>query len=192
MKHQVFERLNTFLKKAPKLNETCYIAQGAVVIGDVEMGPYSSVWFNSVVRADINFIKIGEGSNIQDNSVIHLADDYPCVIGDYVTVGHSAIIHACKIGNNCLIGMGATILDGAEIGDDCIVGANALVTGGTKIPNGSMALGAPAKIVRSLSKNEIKSIKPWAEKYIANSQYYKKTPPKLAKSHDISESLKSK
>lgn len=192
MEHQVRRRLETFLIKDPKIHETAFIADGAVVIGDVEMGPSSSVWFNAVVRADINFIRIGEGSNVQDNSVVHLADEFPCIIGDYVTIGHSAIIHACKIGNNCLIGMGATILDGAEIGENCIVGANALVTGGTIIPPSSMVLGAPAKVIRSLNNDEIENLKPWAEKYVANSAYYKKHPPKLAKSTQISDSPQNK
>src|SRR3984957_10447023 len=118
------------------------------------MGDHSSVWYNAVVRGDINYIKIGHHSNIQDNAVLHLADDFPCIVGDYVTVGHSAIVHACTIGHECLIGMGAVILDGAELGEQCLVGARALVTQNVKIPPGSLVLGAPAKVIRPLTPEE--------------------------------------
>src|ERR1700691_2484853 len=110
------ERLDTFLRKQPTAGKNVYIASGAVVVGDVTLGDGASVWYNAVLRGDINRIVVGEGSNIQDNSVLHLADEFPCLIGSYVTVGHSAIVHACTIGDECLIGMGAVVLDGAEIG----------------------------------------------------------------------------
>jgi carbonic anhydrase/acetyltransferase-like protein (isoleucine patch superfamily) len=165
------KQLDTFLRKQPVLGSDVYIAKTAVVLGDVTLGANSSVWYNAVVRGDINRIVIGDYSNIQDNAVVHLADDYPCLIGRYVTVGHSAIVHACVIEDECLIGMGATVLDGAVIGAQSIVGANALVTQGTIIPPGSMVLGSPAKVVRSLSLEDRALIRTWAEKYVANAAY---------------------
>jgi gamma-carbonic anhydrase len=172
MEHAVNSRLKQHLLKNPTLGNGVYIAPGAVLIGDVEVGNDSSVWFNATVRGDINHIHIGQSTNIQDNAVIHLADDYPCILGDYVTIGHSAIIHACTIHNECLIGMGAVILDGAEIGEQSLIGAKSLVTGGTKIPPGSLVLGSPAKVVRILDMDERLSLKGWADKYVANAQFY--------------------
>jgi len=165
------EQLTAFLRKQPVLGKNVYIARGAVVVGDVTLGDGASVWYNAVLRGDINRIVVGVGSNIQDNAVLHLADDFPCIVGDYVTVGHSAIVHACTIGNECLIGMGAIILDGAELGEQCLVGAKALITQNTKIPAGSLVLGAPAKIVRPLTLQERGGLKYWAEKYVANGSY---------------------
>ena len=142
------------------------------MVGAVTMGDASSVWYGAVLRGDIQRIEIGEGTNIQDNAVVHLADDYPAILGRYVTVGHSAIVHACTVGDECLIGMGATILDGAEIGAQCLIGANALVTPGTRIPPGSMVLGSPGKVVRALSDSERAGLKYWADKYVANAAYH--------------------
>src|SRR5256885_9396512 len=139
-------QLDNFLRKRPRLGQGVYIARGAVVLGDVTLGDHSSVWNNAVVRGDINRIEIGDHSNIQDNAVIHLADDFPCAIGNWVTVGHSAVVHACTVGDESLIGIGAVVLDGAVIGRQCLVGAKALITPGTEIPDGSMVFGAPGKI----------------------------------------------
>jgi carbonic anhydrase/acetyltransferase-like protein (isoleucine patch superfamily) len=164
-------QLNIFLRAKPKLGTGVYLAKTAVVLGDVRIGDFSSVWYNATVRGDINYIEIGHHSNIQDNAVLHLADEFPCIIGNYVTVGHSAIVHACTVGNEVLVGMGATILDGAEVGDQCVVGANALVTQNTKIPAGSMVLGSPARIVRKLEPAERAKLKWWADKYVENSAY---------------------
>src|SRR5689334_14749167 len=116
-------QLDTFLRQKPRLGRGVYIVSGAVVVGDVTLGDASSVWYNAVLRGDINRIVVGHHSNIQDNAVLHLADELACVLGNYVTVGHSAVVHACTIGDECLIGMGAVILDGAVIGEQCIVGA---------------------------------------------------------------------
>lgn len=165
------KQLDTFLRAKPKLGAGVYIAKTAVVLGDVRMGDHSSVWYNATVRGDINYIAIGHHSNIQDNAVLHLADEYPCIVGNYVTVGHSAIVHACKVGNEVLIGMGATVLDGAVIEDQCLIGANALVTVGTKIPAGSLVMGSPAKVVRVLKPEERARLKHWADKYVENSAY---------------------
>ncbi len=165
------QRLDAYLKQPPTIGHHVYIARGAVVVGDVTLGDGASVWYNAVLRGDINKIVIGKGSNVQDNAVVHLADDFPCILGDYVTVGHSAIVHACTVGNECLIGMGAVVLDGAEIGEQCIIGAKALVTQHSKIPAGSMVLGSPAKVVRSLTAEERGGLKYWAEKYVANGAF---------------------
>jgi carbonic anhydrase/acetyltransferase-like protein (isoleucine patch superfamily) len=164
-------QLDRFLRKQPKLGKGVYIARGAVVLGDVTLGSQSSVWYNAVVRGDINRIVIGHHTNVQDNAVLHLADDFPCVLGNYVTIGHSAIVHACTVGDETLVGMGAVILDGAIIGRQSIIGAKALVTQGAKIPPGSLVLGAPAKVVRALTKEERAGLKAWAEKYVENSAY---------------------
>ncbi len=164
-------QLDRFLLKTPALGQDVFIARGAVVVGDVTLGDSSSVWYNAVLRGDINCIVVGHHSNIQDNAVVHLADEYPCLIGNYVTVGHSAIVHACTVGDACLIGMGAVILDGAEVGDECIIGARALVTQRTKIPAGSMVLGAPAKVARPLTAEERNGLRYWAEKYAKNGAY---------------------
>ena len=167
----VTKQLDTFLRRQPTLGQGVYLARGAVVLGDVTLGDFSSVWYNAVLRGDINRIVVGHHTNIQDNAVLHLADDFACVVGDWVTVGHSAIVHACTIGDECLIGMGATILDGAEIGAQSIVGANALVTQNAKIPAGSMVLGSPAKVVRALTAEERAGLKWWAQKYVDNGAY---------------------
>ena len=165
------ERLDRYLRNKPVLGNGVYLAKTAVVLGDVTLGENASVWFGAVLRGDINRIVVGANSNIQDNAVVHLADDFPCLIGEWVTVGHSAIVHACTVGDECLIGMGATILDGAEIGAQSIVGANALVTGGMKVPPGSLVLGSPAKVVRALTTDERAGLKYWAEKYVANGAF---------------------
>ncbi len=165
------DRLDTFLRRKPRLGHGVYIARGAVVIGDVLLGDYSSVWYNAVLRGDINHIEIGHHTNIQDNAVVHLGDDFPCIIGNYVTIGHSAIVHACNVGDETLVGMGATILDGAQIGHQCIVGANALVTQGTQIPDGSLVLGSPGRVVRSLSVEDRATLRSWADKYVENAAY---------------------
>ena len=167
----LIQQLETYLRKKPALGKDVYIAKGAVVLGDVTLGDQVSVWYNAVLRGDINRIVIGAGSNIQDNAVVHLSDDFPCILGRFVTVGHTAIVHACTVGDECLIGMGATILDGAEIGAQSIVGANALVTGGTKVPPGSLVLGSPAKVVRALTPEERAGLKYWAEKYVGNGAF---------------------
>jgi carbonic anhydrase/acetyltransferase-like protein (isoleucine patch superfamily) len=165
------KQLDRFLRAKPKLGAGVYIAKSAAVLGDVRIGDHSSVWYNATVRGDINYIEIGHHSNIQDNAVLHLADDYPCIVGNYVTVGHSAIVHACIIQDEVLIGMGAIILDGAVVGEQSLIGAKALVTQGVKIPAGSLVLGAPAKVARQLTADERAGLKLWAEKYAENAAY---------------------
>ena len=167
----ISSQLDKFLRQKPALGKNVYIARGAVVTGDVVLGEAASVWHNAVLRGDINRIVVGHHTNIQDNAVLHLAEELPCLVGNYVTVGHGAIVHACAVGDECLIGMGAVILDGAELGAQCLVGARALVTQRTKIPEGSLVLGAPARVVRALTLEERAGLKCWAEKYVANAAY---------------------
>ncbi|MGC6424886.1 MAG: gamma carbonic anhydrase family protein [Lentimonas sp.] len=167
------ERLENYLNQEPSIDPSAYVAKDAVVIGAVTLGPQSSVWHGCVLRGDIHSIEIGEASNVQDGTIVHLADDYGVKVGDYVTIGHAAMIHACEIGDGCLIGMKATVLDGAVIGAESIVGAGALVTKGTIVPEGSLVLGMPAKVVRPLTPEERKSGRNLAEKYVTVSAAHK-------------------
>lgn len=146
----VQERLATYLTQEPEVDPTAYIADSAELIGCVKIGPRASVWPQCVLRGDINSIELGEGSNIQDGTIVHLADDYGVKIGKYTTIGHKAMIHACVIEDECLIGMCATILDGAVIGRGSIVGAGALVTKGMIVPPNSLVVGLPAKVIKTL------------------------------------------
>jgi carbonic anhydrase/acetyltransferase-like protein (isoleucine patch superfamily) len=166
------EQMRLYMRATPRIHPTAFVAQGAVLTGDVTLEEESSVWFNAVLRADINRIRIGPRSNIQDGAVVHLADDLGVQVGELVTCGHGAILHACTIEDEVLIGMGATILDGAEIGARSVIGANALVTQGTKIPPGSLVLGAPAKVRRTMDLTEQASVKTWAQKYVLLSRAY--------------------
>ncbi|MBC8001758.1 MAG: gamma carbonic anhydrase family protein [Opitutaceae bacterium] len=168
---QLIRQLETFLMKTPVFGQGVYVAAGAVVTGDVTLGDGTSVWHNAVLRGDINRIVVGHHSNVQDNAVLHLADDFPCLVGNYVTIGHSAVVHACTIDDECLIGMGAIILDGAEIGRQSLIGAGSLVTGGMKVPPGSLVLGSPARLVRALNEEERLGLKHWAEKYVENANF---------------------
>jgi gamma-carbonic anhydrase len=165
------ERLKCFLHQQPRLNGQVYVAKSAVVLGDVTLGQRSSVWYQAVLRGDINRIIVGHHTNVQDNAVLHVADDYPCQVGNYVTIGHAAVVHACVIGHETLIGMGAVILDGAVIGNQCLIGAKALVTPHTRIPEGCLALGMPAKVVRPLTDKEKMELRSSAEKYAEYAAY---------------------
>lgn len=156
----------THLQKSPDIHPTTWVAPGAVVMGDVTLRPLSSVWFGCVLRADIQQITIGEGTNLQDGTIIHLASDLGTHVGDYVTVGHRALLHACEIGDEVLVGMGAILMDGAKIGSRSIIAAGSLVPKGREIPPGSLVMGSPAKVVRQLDATEQESIRGWAEKYI--------------------------
>ncbi len=171
-----------FLFVPPRIDPTAYVSPHAVVMGDVRLAAHSSVWPMAVLRGDINFIEIGEGSNIQDGSIVQLAEDLPVRVGKLVTVGHGAILHACTVEDNCLIGMRATILDGAVIGAGSIVGAHALVTKGTHIPPGLLGMGTPAQVVRALRPEEIADIRTWADHYIALGPIHKKMFEKQASS----------
>jgi len=168
--------LRAFKHIAPKVDASAYIDESAQVIGDVEIGKNSSVWFNAVVRGDVYYIRIGENTNIQDASVLHVTRDrHATLVGDYVTVGHGVILHGCTIDAHCLIGMGAIILDRVKVGQGSIVGAGALVTQGLEIPPGSLVIGSPAKVARPLTPEEIKGIDHYAENYLMYKENYLKS-----------------
>ena len=158
--------ISAFEGKAPQIAKTSYIAPGVTLIGDVSIGDEASVWFQSVLRADINSISIGAKSNIQDGCKLHITKRFPLVVGDRVTVGHGAILHGCQIGNDCLIAMGAIVLDGAIIGDGCIIGAGALVPPAMVVKPGSLMLGSPAKFIRELSADDRERILHGWQNYI--------------------------
>ncbi len=155
----------SFENIAPDLADDCFVADNATLIGKVILHPKSSIWFGAVLRGDIEPIEIGENSNIQDNSVVHTKEGCPVKVGKNVSVGHLVNLHGCEIGDNCLIGMGSTILDGAVIGENCIVGANSLVSSNKKFPAGSLIIGSPARVARSLTDDEILAISKNAEHY---------------------------
>lgn len=157
----------------PEIDESVFVAESADIIGDVKIGKNSSVWYNTVLRGDEYAIRIGENTNIQDGTVVHVGLDVDTVIGDNVTVGHNALVHGCKIGNNSLVGMGAIVLNGAEIGEFCMIGAGALVTQNKKFPDGMLIIGSPAKAVRELTEEEKQSLIKSADDYCANAQKHK-------------------
>ena len=160
------------LKTLRQTDDTVVILPGAVVVGDVSFGPDCSVWFNAVLRGDRNPISLGTGVNIQDNAVLH-SGVQPTVLGDYVTMGHGAIVHGCTVGDNTLVGMGAIVLNVARVVKNCIVGAGAVVTGKTDAPDGSMLLGNPARVVRTLTAEELAGLRQSAEHYIELKEAYR-------------------
>lgn len=166
--------IRKFKNETPNIDESCFVADTAAVIGKVTLEEKASVWFGAVVRGDSNTIHIGKGSNIQDNCTVHAnIHGTPTEVGDYVTVGHNAILHGCKIENYSLIGMGSIILDGAEIGEGTIIGAGSLVPPNKKIPAGVLCMGSPAKVVRELTEEEKESIKSAAEHYLEEVEAYR-------------------
>lgn len=150
----------------PAIEPTAWIAPGAHVLGDVTMGPGCSIWYNAVIRADEAPVTIGANTNVQDCAVIHVSRDCPVTLGEGVTIGHGAIVHGCTVGDNSLVGMGAIVLDGAVIGCDCIVGAGSLVTQGTHIPDGTVAFGSPAKVIRHMRDADIAANQANAAEYV--------------------------
>jgi carbonic anhydrase/acetyltransferase-like protein (isoleucine patch superfamily) len=172
------DRLKKHLGKTPDTARAIFVAPNATVLGDVVLGPQSSVWYGVVLRGDINEIRVGEGTNIQDHAVVHLADDFGAYIGAWCTIGHAAVIHACTIGDECLIGMGATLLDGARIGARSMIGANSLVPQGMVVPPGSLVYGSPAKIIRALAPGEQAELRGWAEKYTSVAKSHASRRPK--------------
>lgn len=156
----------------PQIHETAHIADSADVIGQVEMAENSSVWYGVVVRADTDRIRIGRGSNIQDNSVLHTDPGIPLIVGKNVTVGHRVILHGCTVGDNSLIGMGSTLLNGAVIGKNCLIGANTLIPEGKVIPDRSLVVGLPGRIVRELTDEEVANLQLSADRYVAQWRRY--------------------
>ena len=164
--------IHQFDGQIPKIHKDSFIASSADVIGNVFIGQYSNIWFGAVLRGDMNSMSIGAYTNIQDNVTLHNDDDFVVNIGDYVTIGHNAVIHGCTISNYTLIGMGSTILNGAEIGEYTIIGAGSLVTQGKKIPSGVLCMGVPARVVRTLTAQEKEGLKEAAHHYVELSMKY--------------------
>ena len=168
----------SFGGKQPRLRERVFVAQNATLIGDVDLGDDVSIWFGVVLRGDINYIRIGNRSNIQDNTVLHVeADTDPVVIGQQVTVGHSAVVHGCTVGNGALIGIGAKVLSGAVIGDSALVGAGAVVQEGMQIPPRTLAVGVPARIKRELTAEELNRLDANWKHYVSYKDEYLKLAP---------------
>ena len=150
----------------PKIDETAFIAESADVVGQVTIERNANIWYGSVLRGDDNYITVGENTNIQDGSIVHISEKFPTIIGNNVTVGHKSIIHGCEIGDNTLIGMGSIVLDGAKVGESTLLGAGSLVPPGKEIPSGVLAMGSPAKVIRELSDEEKENLTNSALKYV--------------------------
>jgi carbonic anhydrase/acetyltransferase-like protein (isoleucine patch superfamily) len=165
---------------APQLGEGAWVADSAQVIGDVQLAEGASVWFGAILRGDNERLTIGKGSNVQDGSVLHSDPGFPLTLGENVTVGHHVMLHGCTVGDGTLIGIQAVVLNGAKIGRNCIVGAGALVTEGKEFPDGSMIIGAPAKVVRELNDEQRSSGTRAAQHYVANAKRYAKGLKKIA------------
>jgi carbonic anhydrase/acetyltransferase-like protein (isoleucine patch superfamily) len=163
---------SNYFEHKPKLGERVYAADGSKVIGRAELGDHVNIWFNTVIRADVNFIRIGKNTNIQDLCMLHVTELNSLTIGENTSLGHSVIMHGCKVGNGCLIGMGAIILDGAEIGDNCLVAAGSMVTPGKKFPSGSMIKGRPAVVERPLTAEEIERVSNHYKSYVTYKEQY--------------------
>ncbi|MET4576495.1 gamma carbonic anhydrase family protein [Ottowia thiooxydans] len=161
--------------KSPQLASSAWIAESAEVMGNVTLGPDASVWFGCVLRGDTESMSIGEGSNVQDLSVLHADRGMPLTVGRHVTIGHKVMLHGCTIGDESLIGIGAIVLNGAKIGKNCLVGAGSLVTEGKEFPDGSMIMGTPAKLVRQLTPEQIEGLRNSARHYIDNARLFRDT-----------------
>ena len=167
--------IRPFGGKAPRLDPSAFLVESAAVVGDVELGPESSVWFGAVIRGDVNHVRIGARSNVQDNSVVHVTGGtHPTVVGEDVTVGHRAVLHGCTVHDRCLSGIGAIVLDGAEIGPDAMVGAGALVPPGMKVPPRTLVLGTPARVVRPLTDAELDHLRASAAHYVEYADAYRR------------------
>jgi carbonic anhydrase/acetyltransferase-like protein (isoleucine patch superfamily) len=166
--------IRPFRDKHPLIDETVFVADTATIIGDVEIGARSSIWFGAVLRGDVFHIRIGAETSVQDNAVIHVTHDrFPTLIGSRVTIGHAVTLHGCTIGDLCIIGMGSIVLDQAEIGERSILGAGALVTPGTRIPPGHLAVGAPARVKRALTEAELQWLESSAAHYVELGRVYR-------------------
>lgn len=168
--------IRTFKDKAPRFDAaTVFIEDSAQVIGDVEIGAHSSIWFNTTIRADIHFVRIGTCTNIQDNCVIHVTGgEYPTILEDYITVGHSVTLHGCHVMSNCLIGIGSILLDGVVVEPYSVIAAGALVAPGTRVASRSLMMGVPAKRVREVTDEEVAQIREAADHYLENKDAYRK------------------
>ncbi len=169
--------LYEFDGKKPKVDPEAYVSPRASLIGDIEIAPDASIWEFAVLRADMNYIRVGKGTSIQDNCTVHTTVTNPTIIGEYVTAGHNCVIHACEIGDRTVVGMGSIVLDGAKVGNDCVIGAGSVVTNNTVIPDGSLVLGIPGKVVKEVPEGLRESFMVGARLYV-----------ELGKTHKESES----
>lgn len=167
----------------PKIHPTAFIAEGAMIIGDVTIGEESSIWFNCVLRGDLNRIEVGKRTNIQDGAIVHLETDLPCLIGDDVTIGHNAIVHGCTVADEAMISMGAIILSGAKIGKRAIVAAGAVVREGQEIPQDALAMGIPAQIKRDLTQTDLERVRLGKDDYILRGQLMREARCTSSKAH---------
>lgn len=165
--------IDDYKGKTPSIDQTAFIAPDCVIIGDVEIGAFASIWFKTVIRGDVAPVKIGAYSNIQDLSLLHQSPDFPLIVEDHVTVGHQVTLHSAVIRKNALVGMGSIILDGAEVGEGAFVGAGSLVPPGKKIPPNTLAFGRPAKVVRELTEKDQEEMKRIRQEYVEKGQVYK-------------------
>jgi carbonic anhydrase/acetyltransferase-like protein (isoleucine patch superfamily) len=165
--------IHPYRSAVPSVHRSVWVAESAQVIGDVELAEDASVWFCSVLRGDVNFIRVGRGTNVQDGTIIHVNRlGTPTILGEYVTVGHAARLHGCTIASHCLVGIGAIVLDGVEIGEECVIAAGALVAPGTKVPPRSLVMGAPAKVKREVTADDLDLIHRSAQGYIVLKNEY--------------------
>lgn len=158
----------------PKVSTEAYVADNVAITGDIHIGDHTNIWFGVTMRGDMNYVRVGQHTNIQDNSMVHVDTGHPTIIGDYVTIGHMCIIHGCTVEDNVLVGMGSTLMNGCVIRKNTIIGAGSLVTEGKEFPEGVLIVGRPAKVIRELTEEEIKAIKVSAEGYVTESKVYKK------------------
>jgi carbonic anhydrase/acetyltransferase-like protein (isoleucine patch superfamily) len=169
--------IKSFQNLSPKIHESAYVSEDAIIIGDVEIGAESSIWFCSVLRGDVNYIRIGERTNVQDGTIIHVSSKtHPTVLEDEITLGHRVTLHGCHIETACLIGIGSIILDGARVGRNSLVAAGSLLTPNTQIPPRVLVMGSPARVKRELSDNEVKDLERFWRNYVSLSRVYQNQP----------------
>ena len=166
--------LINYKRVSPKVHSTTFIADGAMIIGDVTVGEESSIWFNCVLRGDLERIEIGKRTNIQDGAILHLDKDRPCIVGDEVTIGHGAVVHGCVVGDGAMISMGAVVLSGAKIGERAIVAAGAVVLEGQEVPAETLAMGVPAKVRRELTEADVTRVRHGTDDYVRRAQLMRK------------------
>jgi carbonic anhydrase/acetyltransferase-like protein (isoleucine patch superfamily) len=164
--------IRPYQNRWPKLGEGVYVDTSAQVIGDVTLGAHASIWMNAVLRGDVNAIRVGSETNVQDNSVLHCTAEHPTTLADHVTVGHSVTLHGCRVGSYCLVGIGAIVLNGADIGDECVVAAGTLVPEGMKVPSRSLVMGVPAKVRREVTEAERLELRQLAKSYVGYKETY--------------------
>jgi len=168
--------IRTFQGKTPQIDETAFVEDSAQIVGDVVIGPHSSVWFNTTLRGDVHYIRIGSHTNIQDNSVVHVSrGTHPTILEDYVTIGHSVTLHGCHVRSNSLVGIGSIILDDVLIEEYCMIAAGALLPPGTKVPPRSLMMGIPAKRIRTLTEEEVAKLRTFADNYLELKEIYRRS-----------------